>query len=198
MTTPEKARPSARDILKRPYARILIPEEDGGYSAEMLEFPGCYAEGETPAEAVTELEKAAESWVDVMLEHNRAIPEPLANYDYSGKINLRLPRSIHKQAACFAQKDDVSLNQFFVSAIAASVGAEDLCERLIERIRGTLIPTISTVQIVQVVSPSLGTFTLPSLFGWSLNKQSPYIHLENHGPVTTVDRPLPQRAITNG
>ena len=152
MTTPEKATPSAQDILKKPYARILIPEEDGGYSAEMLEFPGCYAEGETAAETIADLEKAAESWVDVMLEHNRDIPEPLANYDYSGKINLRLPRSIHKQAACFAQKDDVSLNQYFASAIAARVGAEDLCERLAKRLESRLMPYTSIAMVQQNVS----------------------------------------------
>ncbi|KKM61029.1 hypothetical protein LCGC14_1535950, partial [marine sediment metagenome] len=41
----------AIEILRKPYARVLIPDESGGYFAKILEFPGCYAEGETPNEA---------------------------------------------------------------------------------------------------------------------------------------------------
>jgi predicted RNase H-like HicB family nuclease len=129
---------SPSDILKKPYARILIPEDDGGYSAELLEFPGCFACGKTAGEAIENLEKASISWIEVAKHHNQDIPEPLANYGYSGKLNLRLPRSVHKQAARFAQKDAVSLNQFFMSAIASRVGAEDLYDRLVEKIENRI------------------------------------------------------------
>ena len=52
--------------------------------------------------------------------------------------DLRLPRSIHKQAARFAKKDDVSLNQFFASAIAARVGAEEFYDHLTKRLEERL------------------------------------------------------------
>ncbi|KKK46677.1 hypothetical protein LCGC14_3162840, partial [marine sediment metagenome] len=45
----------AEQILKRPYTRILVPEEDGSFSAEILEFPGCYADGETATDAYDNL-----------------------------------------------------------------------------------------------------------------------------------------------
>jgi predicted RNase H-like HicB family nuclease len=125
---------SLQEILKRPYARILLRDTDGTYTAEILEFPGCIAEGDTPDEAIKELDDAAASWLEAAIQQNEEIPEPFADHEYSGKINLRLPISIHSQAARFAKKDDVSLNQFFASAIASRVGAEDLCERLINRI----------------------------------------------------------------
>ncbi|MBV8452292.1 MAG: type II toxin-antitoxin system HicB family antitoxin [Deltaproteobacteria bacterium] len=56
-------KPDAKAYLCLPYARVLTPEESGGYSAEMLEFPGCFAKGETADEAVHNLEEVAESWV---------------------------------------------------------------------------------------------------------------------------------------
>jgi predicted RNase H-like HicB family nuclease len=143
---------SPRDILQKPYARVLIPEEDGTYSAEILEFPGCYAEGDTAAEAIVELENAAVSWIEATLGQHQEIPEPLVNYEYSGKINLRLPKSIHKQAARFAQNEDVSLNQFFASAIAAKVGAEDLCEHLMKRIESRLMSNTSIMMFQQSVN----------------------------------------------
>ncbi len=121
------------DVLKKPYARILIPEDDGTYSADILEFPGCHAEGDTPSEAISNLEEAAASWIEAALEQGQAIPPPMVVHGYSGNINLRLPKSIHKQAARFAARDRVSLNQFFASAIATRVGAEDFYERLVQR-----------------------------------------------------------------
>src|SRR5215217_725483 len=50
-----------RDYLTKPYARVLTPDaEYGGYTAEILEFPGCVTEGDTPDEALENLEAAAE------------------------------------------------------------------------------------------------------------------------------------------
>lgn len=125
---------TGKDYLKEPYSRVLIPEDDGTYSADILEFPGCFAEGRTIDEAYTNLEKVAESWIEAALEQGQEIPAPIEAHDFSGRIALRIPKSIHKQAAKFAEMDDTSLNQFFLTAIAARVGAEDLIERLSKRL----------------------------------------------------------------
>jgi predicted RNase H-like HicB family nuclease len=111
--------------LKEPYSRILIPNEEGGYSAEVLEFPGCFAEGNTADEAMRNLEEAAVAWIEAALDHGQEIPEPYMNQGYGGKIALRLPKSLHRQAVRLAQRDSVSLNQFLVSAIAERVGAQN-------------------------------------------------------------------------
>jgi len=140
---------SVQGILRKPYARILIPEHDGTYSADILEFPGCHAEGDTASEAIENLEKAAVSWIEAALEQGQEIPLPMTVYGYSGKINLRLPKSVHKQAARFAQRDDVSLNQFFISAIAARVGAEEFYEHLVKRF---LTQSRSAISVTNVVT----------------------------------------------
>ena len=50
------------EILKRPYQRVLIPDEESGtFTALIAEFPGCITEGNTPGEAYRSLEEAAES-----------------------------------------------------------------------------------------------------------------------------------------
>lgn len=156
---------SATHILKKPYARILIPTEDGTYSAELLEFPGCYTQGDTPQEAMDNLDDAAEAWIDAAIEQGQDIPEPFATHGYSGKVSLRLPRSIHKKAASFAQKDGVSLNNFFTSAIAARVGAEDFCEQLINRIEERLHqrPSLSGIFICCQSSQSISLNDIHSL-----------------------------------
>jgi predicted RNase H-like HicB family nuclease len=122
--------------LKEPYSRILIPNDEGGYSAEILEFPGCFAEGDTADETMQALERAAESWIQATLDQGQDIPQPFMNQGYGGKIALRLPRSLHRQAARLAERDGVSLNQFLVSAIAEHVGARDCFSWIKEKLTG--------------------------------------------------------------
>jgi predicted RNase H-like HicB family nuclease len=126
---------SAKYYLKRPYARILIPEENGLFSAEILEFPGCYSQGASPNEAFENLEKAAVSWIEAALDTGQEIPAPSVNHGYSGKIALRLSRSLHRLAVRKAERDRISLNQCLVTAIATWVGADNFYERLMNRIQ---------------------------------------------------------------
>jgi predicted RNase H-like HicB family nuclease len=73
------------EMLTRPYSRVLIPDENGGYSAQVLEFPGCFAEGETSGEAMQNLERAAESWIIACLERGMDVPAPLQ--ELSGSVD---------------------------------------------------------------------------------------------------------------
>jgi antitoxin HicB len=114
---------SVDEILKQSYSRVLRPAEEGGYSAEILEFPGCVTQGETLEEAYANLEDAARGWLEVVIELGQSVPEPTAENEYSGKIVLRLPRSLHRTAATLAERDGVSLNTFLATAIAERVGA---------------------------------------------------------------------------
>lgn len=41
---------------------------------------------------------------------------------YSGKVNLRMPTSLHRDLARKAEDEGVSLNQFMVVALARAVG----------------------------------------------------------------------------
>ncbi len=151
----------AKSYLRLPYARILIPEPDGGFFAEILEFPGCLAEGETPDEAYRNLESVAESWIESCLEQGQDIPPPSANHPYSGKIALRLPRDLHRLAAYKAQRDGVSMNQVLVTAIAAWVGADNLFDRIAHRIEMNVIQNFYSVRVVSAASPFM-PYTLHS------------------------------------
>lgn len=113
--------------------------EPRGFHAQILEFPGCYAQGDTLEEAYSNLQKAAESWIEVSLAQGHEIPDPSSSTTYSGRIVLRLPRSIHRQAAELAKRDETSLNTFLVSAVAAKVGAEDFYNVVTYRLENRLV-----------------------------------------------------------
>lgn len=111
--------------LKLPYSRILIPQEGGGYSTEILEFPGCFSEGETAEEAYANLESTARSWIAACLEGGMPIPDPITNYDASRQKStflLRMPMSLHTQAAKAAKKEGVSLNQYIIWLLSHKLG----------------------------------------------------------------------------
>jgi hypothetical protein len=66
---------------------------------------------------------AARGWLEAVIELGQNVPEPAAESEYSGKIVLRLPRTLHRIAASLAERDGVSLNTFLATAIAERVGA---------------------------------------------------------------------------
>jgi|688.fasta_scaffold1298027_1 predicted RNase H-like HicB family nuclease len=65
------------EYLKLPYARLLFPEQDGSWSAQILEFRGCFATGDTVEEALQNVERVAESWILGMRAKNEPIPYAL-------------------------------------------------------------------------------------------------------------------------
>ena len=55
------------DYFKRPYRRVVVPEEDGTFRAEIHEFPGCIATGDTETDALAALEDVALSWLESVM-----------------------------------------------------------------------------------------------------------------------------------
>ena len=82
----DKLMDRVKTILKRPYSRLLLPNPNdvSGFSATILEFSGCFAEGKTAKEAIENLEIAAESWLLSVIARGQPIPQPIGNgYDLS-------------------------------------------------------------------------------------------------------------------
>lgn len=156
----------AKGLLARPYARRLTPDDSGGFTATIQEFPGCIADGESPNEALANLEAAALSWIEAQLDLGQPIPEPLALYGYSGKLALRIPRGLHKRVAEQALSEGVSINQFLTAAISSVVGAASVAEKLIEQFKPILNAT------VKVWLSQESRFTVQVLDRWEKNTAS--------------------------
>ena len=115
----------AEDYLREPYARVLIPDaESGGFTAKILEFPGCITEGDTPEEALKCLEDAAAGWIEACLGMGQEIPAALASMPYRGTILLHLPRTLHQRVVEVATTEGVSMNQYLLAVISAAVGGK--------------------------------------------------------------------------
>ena len=62
--------------MDRYSVNIFYSEEDEGYIADVPDLRFCSAFGETLVEALAEVEKAKELWLEVAKETGRLIPEP--------------------------------------------------------------------------------------------------------------------------
>ena len=62
--------------MKDYHVNVFYSDEDGGYIADIPDLKHCSAFGETPEEALREVLKAKEAWLEAARNRNDAIPEP--------------------------------------------------------------------------------------------------------------------------
>lgn len=80
------------------------------YSAEIIELPGLKVYGDSYSEVMEEILIAKETWIEFNLKLGRQIPEPVIEYDVSGRITLRMPKSLHSELKRLTQVEGVGLN----------------------------------------------------------------------------------------
>ena len=58
------------------HINIFYSEEDGGYIADIPDLDSCSAFGESPAEALNELEIAKTAWLEAARKAGKPVPVP--------------------------------------------------------------------------------------------------------------------------
>lgn len=58
------------------HINLFYSEEDEGYIADIPDLKHCSAFGATPEEALREVLKAREAWLEAAQRHGKPIPEP--------------------------------------------------------------------------------------------------------------------------
>lgn len=89
---------------------IQWSDEDEGYIAVIPELPGVSAFGETPEEAVKEIELAKNAMLKVYEEDGCKLPEPETLKTYSGQTRIRIEKTLHAALSQEAKSEGVSLN----------------------------------------------------------------------------------------
>jgi predicted RNase H-like HicB family nuclease len=62
--------------MKDYHISIFYSDEDAGYIADIPDLETCSAFGETPAEALAEVELAKEAWLEAARSEGKSIPAP--------------------------------------------------------------------------------------------------------------------------
>jgi predicted RNase H-like HicB family nuclease len=118
---------------------IRWSEEDGEYVATCPSFPGLSALAETEEEALMEAKVALNLFIESYQERGIPLPEANTVQDYSGQIRLRLPKSLHGQAAKAAAEDGISLNQLITLSVQARVSGQEVARRISREVKEHLI-----------------------------------------------------------
>jgi predicted HicB family RNase H-like nuclease len=94
-------------------------EGEALFEARVKELPDLAEYGETYTEAYDLAVDAIETAALAYSEQGRTFPEAhMPADDFSGRVTLRLPRSLHRAVAAAAEDEGVSLNQHLVNVLS--------------------------------------------------------------------------------
>jgi antitoxin HicB len=114
-----KTSKTLEEYLELNYPFRVDADPDGGYVITFPDLPGCMTQVEDVGEIGAAAEEVRRLWIMTEYEDAAEIPLPSYPEEYSGKFNLRLPKSLHRRLAELAEREAVSLNQLAVSLLAA-------------------------------------------------------------------------------
>jgi predicted HicB family RNase H-like nuclease len=97
---------------------VAWSQEDGAYIATVAEFPSLAAHGAAMSEALQELQFVVSEVVQDLRASGEPVPSPLSVHRYSGKFNVRIPPSLHRDLAVAAAQAGVSLNQLVLHKLS--------------------------------------------------------------------------------
>lgn len=110
------------EIVARPYEIDFeygqISED--GVLAYVVEWPDCFAAGRDRADALASLERTMRELAAYRLDNDLEIPDAAGGF--SGKVLLRMPKKLHRDAERYATREGVSLNTWLTTAIARELG----------------------------------------------------------------------------
>lgn len=104
---------------------VRLVQEDGidMYEARVTELPDVRAYGDSYAEAYIDAIEVIRTTQQIFAEKGRPFPAvELPEDDFSGRVTMRMSRSLHRAVHTRAQSDSVSLNQWIVECVASRVG----------------------------------------------------------------------------
>lgn len=114
---PEIAR-QVVEIMMRPYRKIITGDPEEGFLIQVPDLPGCMTDGDTIEEAVAILPEAMTAWLESVLLHGETVPEPTPEPEYSGKLLVRMPKTLHRRLIERAEVEGVSASQLAVALLA--------------------------------------------------------------------------------
>lgn len=105
--------------------RRVKEDDECLFRGRVKELPDVETYGNTQADAYNLAIDAIEQLHLLAKGLGRSFPQPDRdpNDTFSGRVTLRMPKSLHRAIATLADAESVSLNQYIVSTLALAVGA---------------------------------------------------------------------------
>lgn len=103
--------------------RRRIIDDETVFEARVRELPDIAEYADTFDEAYALALDTIATTATLFAERGRTMPDPLVPVDeWSGRVTLRLPKSLHRALAEAAEREDCSLNQHIVNVLGYFTG----------------------------------------------------------------------------
>lgn len=178
------------------YTITIRKEDDDGeilYVGRVAEFPNISTFEETfeaaralVLDSIQTLKKIAD---ETKVEFPLPYPAPLD--EFSGRVTLRLPKSLHAKVSRIAAQEDISVNQYLVTAVAYYAGETNGISRVVTEATNLLGNVVFSAVTSAVGTWRSTQFVLNSVFTPSLLSKSTLV---NGMQVSLL--PAPQPAAT--
>ena len=89
---------------------VAWSESDRAFIGRVTEFPSLAAHGSSQQKALREIRTVVDHVLVDLAEGGEPIPVPLAKRSFSGKLNLRMAKDLHRRLALESELQGVSLN----------------------------------------------------------------------------------------
>ena len=99
--------------------RRIVVDGQPLFEARVKEFPDVREYAEDLTEAYELVVDTIQATAEAFEQLSRALPSPMVPQDeFSGRITLRLPKSLHRLLSLIAEEEAISLNQYLVNVLA--------------------------------------------------------------------------------
>lgn len=113
---PTSPRPLAEHLADA-YSFNVVADTEGGFVIVFPDLPGCMTQVETLAEVPAAADEVRQLWIETEYGRGAEVPPPSAPPEYSGRFNVRIPKSLHARLAEQAAHEGVSLNQYVTALL---------------------------------------------------------------------------------
>ena len=101
----------------------LFKDEEGDWFAHFEELPNVSAFGDSPENALLELQEAWHAMKESYANHQEPIPIAPSKKEYSGQFNIRIDRRVHRALAIEAAQAGITLNALVAQKLSLGVKA---------------------------------------------------------------------------
>ncbi len=100
---------------------VVWSADDKAFIGRVDEFPSLAAHGSTQEKALHEIGNVVKFVLEDLAAEKEQIPVPLSKRDFSGKLNVRMPKTLHRRLAAESTREGVSLNNWINTKLASPV-----------------------------------------------------------------------------
>ncbi len=120
MAKPKAAKKISHDRAEEYSYTVAWSDEDNAFIGRVVEFQSLAAHGNTQEKALREIRTVVGYILEDLAAGHEPIPEPLGKRCYSGKLNLRMSKELHRRLALESSAQGVSLNTLINTKLARS------------------------------------------------------------------------------